>query len=351
MKKMKNKLVIGLVICFLFSLGGLSFARIYKYFDSYEDFQAQYSAQLHTYENAQSAYYQARQYFSDVCGDKLRMRCQYIQDKMYDFGDLDMNSSLFCKQAMCYSLFGSHLSDLDRPFELNECLANDTDLDLCVNGGNHRRQAFFRMGMQPNRTYLIPPKAQFYKVQRMIEAQNIAYDAGFTKEEAQALVYQLNVENGAWNERVLGDQWCEGPQGQEDYCFRMEKYGRPIAKRTHHCSFGIVQYNACAHHGISAETFMRSPRNADWLDFGYQVQQIVDFLAEKKEEYGDFERAQIHWNYPAASRNGYHTSVSYFDKLERMRERFTTSSDVLGAVEVSLDSGLDIETVETLMNK
>lgn len=330
------------VVLILLFLGGIVGVQgsVFRYFENDEAFQDAYREVLHQYETVEDVYQKAKQDFANVCGDKLRLRCEYIQDKMIDFEELDINGSLFCKQSVCYNIFGSHFEHQDQVFELHSCQNQDHSLDLCDRGSNHRYQTFKRMGMVPSRTYLVPPKASFYKVHRMIEAQNIAYDAGLSKQEAFEVVYQLNLENGEWNELVMGDEWCLSEKGHEDYCFRMERYGMAIKERLHHCSLGLVQFNACAHYGVSAEDFIANVRNREWKDYRFQIKKLVDFLVEKKEEYQDFERAQVHWNYPEASRNGYHTTVPYFEKLERVREKFKNSDNVLGAVEVTLDDML-----------
>ncbi len=281
-----------------------------------------------------SAYQDAQRNFSLSCTQKILTRCQYIHDKMVDFEDMTQDGPLFCKQSECYHVFGDDLSNRKQGIELNACLQNDANLDLCENGQNQREKAFQNLGMVKGRTYLIPPKLEFYKVERMIYAQNKAYDMGLSKDDAYAIVYQLNVENGAWSEDRMGDYWCKSSTGGEDYCANFGKYGRIVTSQLYPCSFGLVQFNSCANFGVPSDQYYA--KHPEWHDYRFQIDQLVTFLTAKKQAYdGDFQKAQVDWNYPQASKNNFYKTVPYYEKLQVMKQRFSNSQDELGATEVS----------------
>lgn len=335
--KLKKDIVFTLLIL-LFSTG-IVFAEqnfTFRYFEDKKAFEKEFFSVVNAYEDAQNAFIKAQNGMSKTCNQKLQTRCKYIQDKVMDMENMDASDSLFCKQVVCYNAYGSYLENIGNPFNFETCNERDQALDLCVRGVDHRRDNFIRLGMREGETYMIPPKAPFYKIQQMIEAQNLAYDAGFSKEEAQEIVYQLNVENGTWSPTRMGDQWCMSKNGKEDYCFKLQRRGLGVEKILYSCSFGLVQYNTCIHANMTAEEFIADPANKIWLDSRYQMKRLIDFLVAKKAEYGNFKQAQVHWNYPAAAKNGTYRSVAYYNRLKDMKEKFQSPKDAMGAIEITI---------------
>ncbi len=334
----KKQNILSVVFTVLLFGGGISAQSLFqfRYFETHEAFEKQYVETIQQYQQAEKDYSDAFNRMTGSCNQKLQTRCQYVQDKAMDMNELDPNGSLFCKQVECYNAYGSYLENIHNPFSLSGCQQRDKALSSCDQQKDHRQDNFIKLGMREGYTYIIPPKAPFYKIQQMIQAQNMAYDAGFSTEEAKEIVYQLNVENGTWNPTHLGDPWCRARNGKEDYCFKLQQRGIGVERVLHYCSFGLVQYNTCIHHNVKAEDFIANPENRIWIDSHYQMKRLIDFLVDKKTEYGNFKQAQVHWNFPVAAQQGAYKSVAYYNRLSNMKEKFNSPEDELGAIEITI---------------
>lgn len=137
-----------------------------------------------------------------------------------------------------------------------------------------------------------------YKNAILKDFQNMLSNAGIPRKEQRWYVSQLYQENGALDPTRLGD---------------------------HGCSFGLIQYNACAHDGISATKFMQ--RNPEWKDSHFQLKVMVDWIVERRKIYkGNIKRVVIHHNSPAcASRNCSDTNVGYYSAISKKLALLTTS--------------------------
>lgn len=139
---------------------------------------------------------------------------------------------------------------------------------------------------------VIAPGEEQYKNDRLAYYQDVLKKRGITNmNDLRLLSAQLLAENGAMTEDRLGDSGC---------------------------SFGLIQYNACAHHGVNARKFLAD--NKEWQSWEYQLQRMADMVAERYARYdGNMRRVIIHHNSPAcASRGCSDTRAGYYSKIVRI---------------------------------
>jgi len=335
MKNKKNK--IGFIIGIL-SISIVS-AKEYNFFETEEQFQKTYQEIIQEEEKKLEEIKKIETQIEKICERKLQTRCQFIQDKITKENNIKENTALICKQIICLQEFQGNFTKL-RTKQSTSCKTINEMLTKCDTSKNISYETSSSFGLKERKKYIIPLKAPFDKIEKMLYAQNKAYEKGFSEEESQSIVYQLNVENTEWSENRMGDWWCKGKSGAEDYCEKFKKFGRPIQKKLYPCSFGLIQLNACVQFGKPADEYYK--KNKKWHDYKFQINTFIDFLAAKKEEYkGDFTQAQVHWNYPAASKNGYHKTVPYFEKLQNMKTQFEQNNNELKTVEIAVPKKAD----------
>lgn len=115
-----------------------------------------------------------------------------------------------------------------------------------------------------------------YKNDRLAYYQQQLMNRGVTeKEHLKILTAQLIQEAGSLSEWTIGDSGC---------------------------SVGILQYNACVHHGISGNRFLQE--YPEWQSWTYQMDRMADMVAERYELYDDIKLIVVHHNSPAAARRG-----------------------------------------------
>lgn len=128
-----------------------------------------------------------------------------------------------------------------------------------------------------------------YKNERLAYYQKLLKDRGITnKDHVKLLVAQLIQEAGSLSETTIGD---------------------------HGCSFGIIQYNACAHKKISAKRFLEI--HPEWKTWEYQLEQMANMVKERYALYdGNIKRVIVHHNRPATARAGSKdTPAGYFKAI------------------------------------
>lgn len=127
--------------------------------------------------------------------------------------------------------------------------------------------------------------APAYKSDRLRAYQRLLKAKGITKpDDLKLLAAQLIQENGALSESTIGD---------------------------HGCSIGMIQYNACAHAGISAKRFLQL--HPEWKDWHYQLEQMATMVAERYAMYhGNIKQVVTHHNSPAAAKRGVDTAAGYY---------------------------------------
>jgi hypothetical protein len=127
--------------------------------------------------------------------------------------------------------------------------------------------------------------APAYKNERLAAYQKMLAARGITKSaDVKILVAQVIQENGSLSESVHGDAGC---------------------------SVGILQYNACVHHGLSAKRFLQ--KHPEWSDWRFQLERMADMVAERYALYdGDIKRVVVHHNRPASAAVGRDTPAGYY---------------------------------------
>lgn len=114
----------------------------------------------------------------------------------------------------------------------------------------------------------------------MLKARGIT-----NKDHLKLLVAQLIQENGS-----LSESHTTGDKG---------------------CAVGIIQYNACVHHKMSAKTFLK--KFPEWQSWEYQLERMADMVANRYEIYdGNIKQVVIHHNRPASAKLGRDTPAGYF---------------------------------------
>lgn len=137
------------------------------------------------------------------------------------------------------------------------------------------------------------PMFAAYKNARLVEYQDMLCDRGITgKNDLKLFAAQLLAENGAMSETRLGD---------------------------HGCSFGLVQYNACAHAGVGAKKFLTL--HPEWLSHTFQLRYMADAVAWRYNKYANIQRAITAHNSPlAAAKN---RKTPYFGKVSKVASSLT----------------------------
>lgn len=128
--------------------------------------------------------------------------------------------------------------------------------------------------LQKRSGYWTWPGQPAYKNERLAAYQDMLRARGITDtEHLKLLTAQLVQENGAIDEKVIGDKGC---------------------------SFGLLQYNACAHHKMSAKAFLSKPQWKEWNDWRFQLERMADMVAERNRIYdGKIRCVVVHHNGPA----------------------------------------------------
>lgn len=136
-----------------------------------------------------------------------------------------------------------------------------------------------------------------YKNAILKDFQNMLSNAGIPRKEQRWYVSQLYQENGALDPVRLGDNGC---------------------------SFGLIQYNACVHDGISATKFMQ--RHPEWKDHMFQLRVMTDWIVERRKIYkGNIKRVVVHHNSPAAAARGTDTKAGYYNSIAKKTNLLTSS--------------------------
>jgi len=105
--------------------------------------------------------------------------------------------------------------------------------------------------------------------------------------DTKIFVAQLIQENGALAPDVIGDKGC---------------------------SFGIIQYNACAKHRVNAKKFLAD--NPEWKTIDKQLDWMADSVALRVQKYPTIKQAVVSHNCPVCalhavdSKAGYYASIS-----------------------------------------
>lgn len=148
----------------------------------------------------------------------------------------------------------------------------------------------FKIELPKNQGYwkLTGPIAAPYKNDILQKFQDKMSAAGIPRSEQKWYVAQLVQENGALTADRLGD---------------------------HGCSFGLIQYNACAHNHVKATRFLKD--HPEWKSVDHQLQVMTDWIVARREIYhGNVKQVIIHHNSPAcAARNCKDTNVHYYKSI------------------------------------
>jgi len=113
--------------------------------------------------------------------------------------------------------------------------------------------------------------AEPYKNERLAYYQLQLRNRGINKEsDLKLLTAQIIQENGSLSENVHGDGGC---------------------------SVGVLQYNACAHHNMSAKRFLET--HPEWKDWKFQFDRMADMVADRYGIYdGNMKSVVIRHNCP-----------------------------------------------------
>lgn len=127
--------------------------------------------------------------------------------------------------------------------------------------------------------------APAYKNDRLRAYQQMLAERGITnKDHVKLLVAQLIQEAGSLSETTIGDGGC---------------------------SVGILQYNACVHHGMNAKRFLQ--KHPAWKSWEYQLEQMANMVADRYEIYdGNIKQVVVHHNGPVFAKRGTDTPAGYF---------------------------------------
>jgi hypothetical protein len=89
----------------------------------------------------------------------------------------------------------------------------------------------------------------------------------------------------------------------------------PATIGDHGCSFGIIQYNACSKHRMSAKAFLA--KHPEWKTTEKQLTWMADSVAWRMKRYGNIRLAVISHNSPAAAARGVDTKAGYFTAVSK----------------------------------
>lgn len=128
-----------------------------------------------------------------------------------------------------------------------------------------------------------------YKNERLAAYQGMLKARGITDpDNLKLLTAQIIQENGSLSENVHGDKGC---------------------------SVGVLQYNACVHHHVSAKRFLEL--HPEWKSWEYQMERMADMVADRMEIYeGDIRRIVIHHNCPACAKAGKDSKAGYYTAVK-----------------------------------
>lgn len=128
--------------------------------------------------------------------------------------------------------------------------------------------------------------APAYKNERLTYYQEQLIARGITnKEHLKLLTAQVIQENGSLSENVHGDGGC---------------------------SVGILQYNACVHHGVSAKKFLE--KHPEWKSWQYQLDRMADMVADRYHNLyaGNIKQVIVHHNRPVDAKRNRDTPAGYY---------------------------------------
>ncbi len=130
--------------------------------------------------------------------------------------------------------------------------------------------------------------APAYKNERLEAYQQMLAKRGITKSsDVKLLTAQLIQEAGSLDEKTIGD---------------------------HGCSFGIIQFNACSHAGVTAATYLK--RHPEWKDWRYQLEQMADMVSARYTLYhGNIKQIIVHHNRPSDAKANRDTKAGYFKSI------------------------------------
>lgn len=83
----------------------------------------------------------------------------------------------------------------------------------------------------------------------------------------------------------------------------------PEALGDNGCSWGLIQYNACARHGVKAKRFVE--RNPEWATVDKQLTWMADAVSWRVGHYPNHKLAIVAHNLPRAANNGQVTHYYY----------------------------------------
>lgn len=148
----------------------------------------------------------------------------------------------------------------------------------------------YRRIVVPKHEFYVWKDAPAYKNERLAYYQGVLRDRNVPEDHIKMLVAQIIQENGS-----LSESHTTGDNG---------------------CAVGILQYNACAHHHVSAKRFLEI--YPEWNDWRYQLDRMADMVADRERIYdGNIRWIVIHHNHPACAKRrctdtkaGYYADVS-----------------------------------------
>jgi hypothetical protein len=139
--------------------------------------------------------------------------------------------------------------------------------------------------------------APAYKNERLAYYQGLLKAKGITDPaHLRLLTAQLVQEAGSLSESTVGD---------------------------HGCSFGILQFNACAHAGIKAAAYLK--KHPEWTGWQYQLDRMADMVADRYAMYdGNILQTVVHHNRPTSARAGRDTPAGYFRSISHKTSLLTS---------------------------
>jgi len=138
-----------------------------------------------------------------------------------------------------------------------------------------------------------------YKNRILKDFQDMLTKREIPQTEQRWYVSQIYAENGSLASHVVGD---------------------------HGCSFGILQYNACARNGMNAKKFLE--KNPEWKETHFQLQAMADEIVFRRSKYnGSIRRTVLGHNCPAcANGGGLDSKAGYVSNIERKLSLFSLNS-------------------------
>lgn len=161
-----------------------------------------------------------------------------------------------------------------------------------------------------------------YKNAILKDFQDMLTKQGIPKQEQKWYTAQLYQENGAFDPLRLGDAVYTTVCKEKDW---KGNCSEEVKVLSHYCSFGLLQYNACARDGMSAKKFLE--KNPEWKTVDYQLNRMTEEIVFRRGKYGDLRRSVLGHNCPACANKGYLDSkAGYVRQIEKKLGYFTLES-------------------------